>query len=292
MVNGLAKSLLWKKRYFRLINRLTNKTLIVAMDHGIDAPGPVPGIEYLSETIKKVKEGRPDGVLVTPGAASTFSDLLLGKDAPSIVLRGDRYSVKPDAIRRITSAVDAASLGADALIVFMIAGFEDDEVTFDNIEHVAQFASECRRIGMPLMVEVAAWGSRIAEEEKLDVKYLQPMARQAAELGADLLKIPYPKDIDSFKKVLSTCPVPCAVLGGPKTENVEGFLQSIKDAVEAGAVGAVIGRNIWGHEDPTGMVRALMRIVHENAPVNVAVKELGQDRGPMPASDRSSMEMH
>jgi len=213
--------------------------------------------------------------LITPGAASTFSDLLLGKDAPSVVLRGDRYSVKPDAIRRIASAVDAASLGADALIVFMIAGFEDDYVTFDNIEHVARYGSECRRIGMPFIVEVTAWGSRIPEEERLDVKYLQPMARQAAELGADLLKIPYPKDMGSFRKILITCSVPCIVLGGSKTENVKGFLQSIKDAIDAGAAGAAVGRNIWGHENPAGIVRALRMIIHENASVKVAVKELG-----------------
>jgi len=269
----MAKSLLWKRRFSRLMDRQKNRTLIVALDHGISF-GPVSGIENLGETIKKVIEGGPDGLLLSPGAASTFSDLLLGKNAPSIVLRADRYSVKPDAICRIASATDAARLGADALIVFMIAGFEDDDVSFQNIEHVARFGSECRRIGMPLIVEVTAWGSRIPEDEKLDVKYLQPMARQAAELGADLLKIPYPQDMDSFRKILRTCPVPCTVLGGPKTENAKDFLQSMKDAVDSGAAGATVGRNIWAHENPAGMLRALKMIIHEDASVNVALRQL------------------
>lgn len=269
----MTKSLLWKKRFSRLMNPQSNRTLIVALDYGIGL-GPAPGIENMGETIKKVMEGRPDGLLVSPGMASTFSDLLLGRDAPSVVLRADGFSVKPDAIMQIASAVDAASLGADALMVFMIAGFEDDNVSFRNIEQVARFGSECRKIGMPLIVEVTAWGSKIPEEKKLDVTHLQPMARRAAELGADLLKIPYPKSIDSFRNILSTCPVPCTVLGGPRTENVKDFLRSIKDAVDAGAAGATVGRNIWGNKNPAGMVRALRMIVHEHASVDMAVKEL------------------
>jgi DhnA family fructose-bisphosphate aldolase class Ia len=255
------------------MDRRTNRTLIIALDHGIHF-GPVSGIENLGETIRKVIEGGPDGLLLSPGAAATFSDLLLGRNAPSVVLRADRYSVKPDAMLQIASATGAASLGADALIIFMIAGFEDDNVTFQNIEHVARFGSECKRIGMPLIVEVTAWGSKIPEDEKLDVKYLQPMARQAAELGADLLKIPYPEDMESFRKILRTCPVPCTVLGGPKTEKVRDFLQSIKDAVDAGAAGATVGRNVWAHENPVGMVRALRMIIHENSSVDMAAKQL------------------
>jgi len=255
------------------MNPQTNRTLIVALDHGIHF-GPVPGIENLGETIRKVIAGGPDGLLLSPGAAGTFSDLLLGRNAPSVVLRADRYSVKPDAVKQIASAADAASLGADALIVFMIAGFEDDNVSFQNIEHVARFGSDCKRMGMPLIVEVTAWGSKIPEDEKLNVKNLQPMARQAAELGADLLKIPYPENVESFRKILRTCPVPCTVLGGPKTANERDFLQSIKDAIDAGAAGATVGRNVWAQENPVGMVRALKMIIHENASVDTAVRQL------------------
>lgn len=269
----MTKSLLWKKRYYRIVNPKTNKTLIVALEHGATL-GPVHGIEDLGETIKKIMEGLPDAFLITRGIASAYSDLFLGKNSPSIVLRCDRISIEPDAIRAISSVADAEDLGADAIMVFMVAGFDNANVTFDNIELIAKLASKCRQAGMPLIVETTAWRSRIPEEEKLDVRHLRPIARQAAELGADLLKIPYPGDVASFKEILRTCPVPCTVLGGPETGSEEEFLQIVKDAIDSGAAGATVGRNIWSRDNPTGMVRALMKIIHENASVEEALKEI------------------
>jgi len=99
-------------------------------------------------------------------------------------------------------------------------------------------------------------------------------ARLGAELGADIVKTSYTGDIDSFRDVIKGCPAPVVVAGGPKTNTDEEFLQMIKDAMEAGAAGVAVGRNIFQHDDVVGITRAVCKIVHENADVEEALKEI------------------
>ncbi len=76
-------------------------------------------------------------------------------------------------------------------------------------------------------------------------------ARAGAELGADIIKTNYTGDPDTFRHVVEGCPVPVVIAGGPKTETDLEFLQMIEGAIEAGARGVDIGRNVFQAEDPT-----------------------------------------
>ena len=96
----------------------------------------------------------------------------------------------------------------------------------------------------------------------------------AAENGADIIKTFYTGERDSFKKVIRSCYLPVLVLGGPKTRSDREFLTSIRGAMDAGAAGVVIGRNVWQAPSPTAMTRALVALVHQDASVDDALSLL------------------
>jgi fructose-bisphosphate aldolase/2-amino-3,7-dideoxy-D-threo-hept-6-ulosonate synthase len=103
------------------------------------------------------------------------------------------------------------------------------------------------------------------------VKY---SARVAAELGADIVKGYYTGDSKTFKEVIEYCPVPYVVLSGPAGGDPEIFLRFVQEAIDCGASGVSVGRNVWTYPDPTAMTRAICRLVHEEASVEQALKEL------------------
>src|SRR6267143_179050 len=105
------------------------------------------------------------------------------------------------------------------------------------------------------------------ELEKRDARYLSLACRIAAEHGARLVKTYY---CEGFAKVAESCPVPVIIAGGPKLATDLDALEMTRDALEAGAVGVDMGRNIWQHDTPVPMIRAVRAIVHEKATVKEA----------------------
>jgi fructose-bisphosphate aldolase/2-amino-3,7-dideoxy-D-threo-hept-6-ulosonate synthase len=100
----------------------------------------------------------------------------------------------------------------------------------------------------------------------------------AAENGADLVKTFFTGEAESFRKVTRSCYVPVLVLGGPKTQSDREFLTSIRDAMDAGATGVVIGRNVWQAPSPVAMTQALVALVHGDASVDDALGILRESR--------------
>jgi DhnA family fructose-bisphosphate aldolase class Ia len=96
----------------------------------------------------------------------------------------------------------------------------------------------------------------------------------AVENGADMVKTFYTGTRERFKHIVDTCYAPVLVLGGARTSKDEDFLQTIRDAMDAGAAGVVIGRNVWQAPNPTAMTRALVALVHQNASVTDALRLL------------------
>jgi fructose-bisphosphate aldolase / 2-amino-3,7-dideoxy-D-threo-hept-6-ulosonate synthase len=100
------------------------------------------------------------------------------------------------------------------------------------------------------------------------------VARVGAELGADIIKTNFTGDIDTFRAVVDGCPVPVVMAGGPRTNTDEEFLAMVRSAVDAGGRGVAIGRNVFQHDNPTAMTRALTLIVHKGASVEDAMEAL------------------
>ncbi len=95
--------------------------------------------------------------------------------------------------------------------------------------------------------------------------------RVGGELGADLIKTSIALPVDRFQKVLQTCYRPVVILGGAKVDDEAALLTTVQQAVQAGAAGVAIGRNVWQHPNPAGMCRALVALVHGGASVSQAL---------------------
>jgi DhnA family fructose-bisphosphate aldolase class Ia len=252
-------------RLGRLFERESGRTFIAAVDHGL-VTGVKPGNEDALGTVELLAACEPDGVLLSPGLLAKAGHLFAFRGAPSPVVRadfllvGERMEGVGEHYRVLCGPEEAASLGADAVTMFLALGVEDGAMLADNARAIARAAQEARRVGLALIVEVVLWGGRI--EEKRDPELLALGCRMAAELGADAIKTEYTGDPRTMKSVVEGCPAPVLVLGGPRMDSEEELLSATEGAVSVGARGVVYGRNVWQADDPVELSRAIRKLVH------------------------------
>lgn len=265
-------------RFGRLFDEKSGCSVIVAMDHGI---GGVPeGFGDPGQLLSKVLGAQPDGVLLNAGLARRFSHLFGHRNAPALVLAIDLViHASPGGPAEThwpqTNVEEALRLGADAVKAMLIMGNADLDMLARNMAYLSQAAELCRRWEMPLMIEPYLWGTKVPAEPAARAAMNADGARQAVELGADLLKLEVPAVFDTFRDIVATSPVPVVVLGGPKRLTQRETLADVVAAAAAGAVGLTIGRNVWGYPDPGKMVRAL-RTAISSRELDAAMAELGQ----------------
>jgi DhnA family fructose-bisphosphate aldolase class Ia len=126
---------------------------------------------------------------------------------------------------------------------------------------------------MPLLAMMYPRGPNVKNENEFDA--VAHAARIGAELGADIVKTVYTGDPDSFRKVVHSCPVPLVVAGGPRMTTDMEVLELGENSMKAGAAGLSFGRNVFQHDKPQSMSRALAAIIHDHATAKDAVKHLG-----------------
>ena len=256
-------------RLERIINRETKKTIIVPMDHGVTI-GPVPGLVNMPDMVNKVAEGGASAVLGHIGLP-LYGHRRYGQDIGLILhlMGSSKLSPNPNNKVLVMTVEEALIIGADAVSVHINIGDENDAEMMRVLGHVSR---RCMRWGMPLVAMMYPRGKKVESEHDVDAVKLA--ARIGAELGADIVKTNYTGDIDSFKEVVKGCPAPLVIAGGPKVETQADVLHMVWEAMQADCAGASIGRNVFQAPDPTKMVRALCRIVHEKWDVDEAAKEL------------------
>ncbi len=267
-------------RWGRLLSSGTDRSVIIAVDHGL--LGTTPGLVNFERALRKVPPGGPDGLLISPGMLARYAHLLQGRERPGIVVTLDAFihatlpnrGQRGEDYRLIASVEDAVRMGADAVKMVLIFGREQVEVHADNVEEVARVARQCEVWGIPLMVEPTLWGTTVPEPEKNDAELIGSICRVAVELGADILKAPYTGNPETFRRMVEASPVPVVILGGPRMTTEQDVLSAVAGAIESGAVGVAFGRNVFQHDNPTGMVKALRRVVHDRFPVAEAIKEV------------------
>ena len=256
-------------RMERIMNRETRKTIIVPMDHGVTL-GPIQGLINLPETVNKVAEGGANAVLGHVGLA-LHGHRKYGKDIGLILhlMGSSKLSPNPNHKVLVMTVEQALVIGADAVSVHINIGDENDSEMMETLGFVSR---ECMKWGMPLVAMMYPRGKKVSSEH--DVEMVKLAARIGAELGADIVKTNYTGDIDSFREVVKGCQVPVVVAGGPKMKTEEDVLRLAWESIQAGGAGVSIGRNVFQASDPTKMVRAIAKIVHEGWEVEEAVKIL------------------
>jgi len=256
-----------KQRRLNRIFQSDNRTVVVPMDHGVTI-GPCVGIENMQTTVNSLLAGNVDAVLVHKGIAKRIDT---GRAGLIIMLSGaSNLNPNQNSKVQVCSVQEAVRLGADAVSVHINVGAQDEDKMLVTLGRVAD---ECDLFGMPLLAMMYPRGPKISNEHAPEV--VAHAARLGAELGADIIKTNYTGELETFKTVVDCCPVPVVIAGGPKAKTSKDTLEMTVDAMKAGSAGLSIGRNVFQHENPAAMVRALSAIVHSNVSLEAAQKILG-----------------
>jgi fructose-bisphosphate aldolase/2-amino-3,7-dideoxy-D-threo-hept-6-ulosonate synthase len=160
-------------------------------------------------------------------------------------------------------------MGADAVSVHINVGSETES---GQLKILGETGKQCDDRGIPLLAMMYPRGKKVTNPH--DPEMVAHAARVGAELGADIVKTVYTGDVESFTSVIEGCPVPIVIAGGPKTSTDREFLEMIRGAMDSGARGVAIGRNVFQHSDPTKMTKAITHIVHQNSTVDEALEIL------------------
>lgn len=243
-----------KSRMARIIQPDTGRAVMLALDHGYFL-GPTHKLEVPRETITPLLP-YADTIMLTRGVLRTSVD---PESRANVVLRvsGGTSIVGPNLEDEgITTAFeDAIRLNVAGVGISVFVGTEFERQTLLGL---SELVNQGEKYGIPVL-GITAVGKEL---EKRDARYLSLCCRICAELGAHIVKTYYCEDFD---KVTTSCPVPIVIAGGPKLETEMDVFEMIKDALKKGAVGVDMGRNIWQHDHPVAMIRAIRALVHENS---------------------------
>jgi putative autoinducer-2 (AI-2) aldolase len=228
---------------------------MLAVDHGYfgNVPGQLKDFKNLGPLFEYA-----DALMLTRGMLRNCVSSELDKP---IILRvsAGASMLKELSNEEISVTVeDAIRLNVSALTCSIFVGSENEKQSLLNLSKIVNWGQE---YGIPTLAVTA-----VGREMVRDARYLGMASRMAAEMGATMVKTYY---CDNFREVTSMAPCPVVIAGGKKTPEREA-LQMAKNAVDNGAVGVDMGRNIFQSDRPIGMIKAVRAIVHENASVDDA----------------------
>ncbi len=259
------------KRRWNNIFKEDNRSFILAMDHAMLMDVSRWGLKNPAEVIKKSIKGGVDAILTTFGVAENFqreignTGLILRVDGGTTQLHPDKFIM--DRVTKTFSVEDAIRLGADGVMCMGFPGLGDEDNMIRNLSHTA---SECKKWGIVFGAEMIPGG--FINDELKTLENISFANRLGAEYGADFVKSPFLGDAESFKKVIDNCYKPVLVLGGSDSREDKDLLTIVKNAMNAGACGVTIGRNIWRHESIEKLCLAIAKIIHEDVSVEEALK--------------------
>jgi len=249
-----------KNRLSRII-KSDGRTVMLAVDHGYFL-GPVSRMEEPAKTITPLIP-YADSLMLTRGVLRT--SIAASLDIPIVLRVSGGNSILDEDLSNegITVSVkDAIRLNVCMVALSIYIGSPHEHQTLINL---GRLIDEGQEYGIPVLA-VTAVGKEL---EKRDARYLSLSSRIAAEMGCQMVKTYY---CDDFEKVVKSCPVPIVIAGGPKLKSELDVLQLSFDAIDKGAVGVDMGRNIWQSSNPVGMIKAIRAIVHEKATVKKATE--------------------
>jgi len=261
-------------RMDRILNRQTNKTVIVPMDHGVTM-GPIAGLTNIQLAANQIAEGGANAAIVHKGAA-VYGHRGYGKDLGLIIhLSGStNLGPRPDNKVLVTSIEHAIRLGADGVSIHVNLGAENEERMLQDFGEVAE---KCFMWGMPILAMMYPRGEKI--KNQFDVQVVKHAARVGGELGADIVKVSYTGDPESFHEVVEGSSVRVVIAGGEKVESDWDLFRMVEGAMQAGATGVSIGRNAFQHKNPILVTRIISQQVHQGLTAQEAMERLKREFG-------------
>jgi fructose-bisphosphate aldolase/2-amino-3,7-dideoxy-D-threo-hept-6-ulosonate synthase len=256
----------------------TGASIICALDHGMTSPTFLEPLADIRTRTAEAVAGGANVIMMSKGMIRRAEPAFDRTTALALLLSAsanageDRQSVV-----RVAEVEEACRLGADAVVLFVALAGETER---GMIRDLADVGGECQRLGMPFIAE-AEFPTTYAKVEDLSARYgfeyLARNVRLCAELGADIVKTNWPGDGESFGRLVETASgVPVVLAGGSRVPDRE-TLERMEAAVGAGGIGCSVGRNIFMHDDPKAMTRALSRVIRERWPAQKAFDALEEE---------------
>jgi 3-hydroxy-5-phosphonooxypentane-2,4-dione thiolase len=239
-----------QNRLARIFRPRTGKTVMLAFDHGY-FQGPTRGLERIDRSIVPIAP-LADALMLTRGI---LRSTIPADHGGGIVLRasGGPSILKELSDERIALDMeDAVRLGAHAVAVQVFVGGEHET---QSVLNMTKLIDAGNRVGMPVLAVTA-----VGKELTRDARYLGLATRICAELGAHFVKTYFCDD--AFAQVVAGCPVPIVVAGGKKIPELDALTMAYR-AIQEGAAGVDMGRNIFQSVDPAAMIRAVATVVHD-----------------------------
>jgi 3-hydroxy-5-phosphonooxypentane-2,4-dione thiolase len=252
-----------QSRLARIFHPGTNRTVMLAIDHGY-FQGPTTGLERVDLSIVPLL-GFADALMTTRGmvrstipATSGVPIVLRASGGPSILkdLSDEQIAVAME---------DAVRLNATAVAVQVFIGGENET---QSVQNMTRLVDQGQQAGIPVLAVTA-----VGRELTRDARYLRLAVRICAELGAHVVKTYY--CAEDFDTVTAGCPVPVVMAGGKKLSELDALTMAY-NAIEAGAAGVDMGRNIFQSDQPVAMMRAVRAVVHDSAKPEDAYEEFVQ----------------
>ncbi|HTW99829.1 MAG TPA: 3-hydroxy-5-phosphonooxypentane-2,4-dione thiolase [Acidimicrobiales bacterium] len=241
-----------RNRLARIFDPDSGHTVMLAIDHGY-FQGPTTGLERVDLTIVPISV-HADALMLTRG--------MLRSTVPAHYQHGIvmRASGGPSVLKDLSNErialdlEDAARMNVHAVAVQVFVGGEHET---QSVENMTRLVDGGYRLGIPVLGVTA-----VGRELVRDARYLGLATRICAELGAQLVKTYYCEE--GFERVTAGCPVPVVMAGGKKLPELDALTMAWK-AVDEGAAGVDMGRNIFQSGDPAAMIQAVRKVVHEGA---------------------------
>jgi 3-hydroxy-5-phosphonooxypentane-2,4-dione thiolase len=247
-----SNSLDWgmKNRLSRIFNPSTGKAVMLAVDHGY-FQGPTSGLERIDLSIVPLVP-YSDALMITRGALRTSIPPDISK--PVVLRVSGGQSILKELSNELVAVdiEDVVRTNASAMAVQVYIGGEYEHQSIGNLVKVVDAGN---RNGIPTLA-VTGVGKALAR----DAKYLGLATRICAEMGAHFVKTYY--CTERFAQVAAGCPVPLLVAGGKKLPELDALTMAY-NAIDQGAAGVDMGRNIFQCESPVAMIQAVRAVVHD-----------------------------
>lgn len=238
-----------ENRLARIFNPDDGRTVMLAVDHGYFL-GPTSGLEKPYETVKPLLP-YADTLMLTRGVLR--SSIPPSEQTPIVLRVSGGTSVLHEDLSNeelTVSMEDAVRLNVAGVAISIFVGADYEKQTLQNM---ASLIDEGNALGIPVLA-VTAVGKNMGR----NARYLGLASRIAAEMGAHFVKTYY---CDDFEKVAGTCPVPTVIAGGKKIPEMDALTMAY-NAIQSGARGVDMGRNIFQSDCPVGMIQAVRSVIH------------------------------
>ncbi|GHH24953.1 2-amino-3,7-dideoxy-D-threo-hept-6-ulosonate synthase [Streptomyces rubradiris] len=250
--HSLGKSL----RLSRLVNPVSGRTFVVPLDHSV-ADGPVASAAAFRDIAFAVARNGGDALLVHKGRIRFLPSEVLRGTALVVHLNGiTRHAPDADAKVRLAEVEEALELGADAVSIHINMGSGTEGKQLGDL---ARAAEGCSRWGLPLIAMVYPRGPRITDPT--DPELVAHAANLAADLGADIAKVPYTGSPATMAEVVRSCPIGIITAGGAPVGDRQ-LARTVGEVVASGALGVAMGRNVWASPDVAATVRRIADALH------------------------------